>query len=54
MLEKSVDALVQSGALGAALFLMVWYIGKKLDRLTDEVSALHGKISVLLDREPQR
>lgn len=50
MNEKLIDAIIQGGALGAALLLVVWIFGRKLDRLAELVHRLPERISDQISR----
>ena len=47
MIETAFKALLEAGPMGAVVFLLVWYLGRKLDRLTETVAT---KFDVIEDR----
>lgn len=49
-MEKLVDVLLNSGPVGAALILVVWWQGRKLDRLAELVATLPEKIGERISR----
>ena len=50
MTEALVKAAIDGGALLLVSMLLIRVFGEKLDVLTAEIARLHGKLSVLLDR----
>jgi hypothetical protein len=45
MAEKIIESLLQSGALGAIAAALIFYIGKKIDRLHSSIERLTEKVA---------
>ena len=48
MTEKLLEMAANTGIAG----VMIWYLGTRLDKMTSELSKLHGKICEMIGRCP--